>query len=138
MILVLQATCQAMMPVIGNMSVYPEATIDDKRCAEPFIMPAGGTIETTSIYHEGGGDERPLGVYLGNAAPDARVGITPWTHVSAYEGWQTVALVHPLWVPGGTRIWLAWVFEENPGMRYQIVPAGSVAVSYTHLRAHET
>jgi len=121
-----EATCQAMMPVIGNMSVYPETTIHDERRAEPFVMPADGTIETISIYHEGGGSEMLLGVYLGAAAPDVRVGITPWTPVSANEGWQTVALTQPLWIPEGTRIWLAWVFEENPGMRYQIAPARSV------------
>jgi len=125
-VLVLEATCQAMMPVVGNKSVYPETTTHDKRRAEPFVMSVDGTIGTISIYHEGGSGEMLLGVYLGDTTPDVRVGITPWTPVSADEGWQTVALAYPLWVPGGTRIWLAWVFEKNPGIRCQIASAGSV------------
>jgi hypothetical protein len=125
-LLIISATCQAMQPVIGNMDVYPKVTIHDKRCAEPFVMPVDGTIQTISIYHEAGGGEMLLGIYLGDAAPDVRVGITPRTPVSAYAGWQTVALTDPLWIPEGTQIWLTWIFDENPGVRYETAPGGAV------------
>ncbi len=125
-ILIMGATCQAAQPVVGHMEVYPQIAAHDQRRAEPFIMPTDGTIDTLSIYHEGGGGRMLLGVYLGDTAPDVRLGVTPPTVVSAQAGWQAVPLTDPLWVPGGTRIWLAWLFETNPGIRYQTLPTGWV------------
>jgi hypothetical protein len=125
-ILVLEATCQAVPPVVGNLEVYPGIAANQKRHAEPFIMPADGTIEALSIYHEGGRGAMLLGVYLGSTAPGVRIGVTPPTPVRADPGWQTAALTVPVWVPQGTRIWLAWVFEESAAVRYGVAPAGSV------------
>ncbi|MBN2313542.1 MAG: lamin tail domain-containing protein, partial [Sedimentisphaerales bacterium] len=31
-----------------------------------------------------------------------------------------------MWIPGGTLIWLAWIFEDNPGIRYQSLSGGAV------------
>ena len=45
--------------------------------------------------------------------------MTAETDVSGIEGWQTVYLNEPVFVAGGTPIWLAWVYENNPGIRYQ-------------------
>lgn len=126
LILIINAACQAIQPVIGNMDIYPEIILHDKRCAEPFIMPEDGTIQTISIYHEVGRGEMLLGVYLGDVAPELRVSMTPRTQVGAYAGWQTVTLLDPVWIPEGIPIWLAWVFEDNPGIRYQTLSAGSV------------
>jgi len=126
LLLVLVATCQAQQPMIGNLDVYPETIIHDKRCAEPFIMPVDGIIESISICHEGGSGTMLLGVYLGDTAPDVRIGVTPPTPVNANKGWQTIALTDPLSVPGGTLIWLAWIFEKNPGIRCQTVAAGCI------------
>ena len=33
-------------------------------------------------------------------------------------GWQTVALTEPVRVLAGEKIWLAWVYEKNPGIAY--------------------
>ncbi|MBN2312755.1 MAG: hypothetical protein JXM79_02430, partial [Sedimentisphaerales bacterium] len=124
LILIINATCQAMLPVIGNLDAYSEITLHDKLCAESFIMPEDGTIQTISIYHEGGRGEMLLGVYLGDGAPDLLLSMTSPTQVSAYAGWQTAALTKPMWIPGGTLIWLAWIFEDNPGIRYQSLSGG--------------
>lgn len=126
LILVIEVTCQAAQSVIGNATVYPEIAVHDERRGEAFIMPADGTIETMSIYHQGGSGEMLLGVYVGDSTPDVRIGVTLPTPVSTNEGWQTVTLTSPVWVPQGTRIWLAWVFQENPGIRYQLVATGWV------------
>jgi len=32
-------------------------------------------------------------------------------------GWQTIELTKPILVEEGQTIWLAWVFENNPGIR---------------------
>lgn len=124
LILVMEATCLAAQPVVGNVAVYPEALVRNTRCAEPFVVPADGTIESISIYHEGGSGMMLLGVYAGRSAPDVRVGITRATPVNAHAGWQTVALTEPVWAPGGASIWLAWVFEKTPKIRCRIATTG--------------
>ncbi len=118
-VLIVQVACPAAQPVIGNASVGSEIELHATRRAERFVMPTDGTLESISIYHGGGAGEMLLGVYLGDSAPDVRVGVTPQTPVNPDEGWQTAALTSPLWVPGGAPIWLAWVFQDNPGVRYQ-------------------
>lgn len=120
------ATCQAVQPVIGNMSVYPDISYQQQSCAQPFTMPVDGTIKSISMYHEGGSGEMLLGVYLGDTAPSVRVDITAKTMVNPYEGWQTIVLRDPLWIPEGTQIWFAWLFEHNPGIRTQTAVAGSI------------
>lgn len=124
LILVMEATCLAAQPVIGNVEVYPEAIVRNTRCAEPFVAPADGTIESISIYHEGGSGMLLLGVYAGRLVPGVRVGTTRATPVNAHAGWQTVALTEPVWIPGGASIWLAWVFERNPKIRGRTATTG--------------
>ncbi len=125
-LLILGAAAPALPPVVGNPDLYPEITIDRKRHAEPFVMPVDGTLEAISLYHEGGGGAMLLGVYLGEAAPGLRVGLTPRTPVRAQAGWQSAALTEPVWVPQGTRIWLAWVFETDVALRCRTAAAQSV------------
>ncbi len=60
-----------------------------------------------------------LGVYDGDSLPLNLLADTPPTPVSASAGWQTIDLSTPIWVEAGATIWLAWVFENNPGIRYQ-------------------
>jgi hypothetical protein len=45
--------------------------------------------------------------------------VTAETEVSSIEGWQSLDLITPAFIPSGSRIWLAWVFENNPGVRYK-------------------
>jgi hypothetical protein len=85
-------------------------------------MSEEGDILNISIYHNGGGDASGLllGVYSDVAgAPSALLGATPVTAINASEGWQTVDLSVPVTVNAGETVWLAWVFENNPGIRYQ-------------------
>jgi hypothetical protein len=55
LVLIAEAICQAVQPVVGNVSVYSEVATHDERRAEAFIMPTDGTIAALSIYQEGGG-----------------------------------------------------------------------------------
>ena len=82
-------------------------------------MPEDGTIESITIYHEGGSGNVILAVYDGQTLPDNRLAVTVQTVVEGSVGWQTIGLTTPVFVPEGTRIWLAWVFENNPGIRYE-------------------
>jgi len=114
------------LATVGNTVVFPEITNHATRRAESFIMPADGVIQSITIYHQGGTGDMLLGVYLGDVSPDTRLAATVPTQVSPAEGWQTVPLADPVWVARGTPIWLAWVFENNPGIRYQVDSAGWV------------
>jgi hypothetical protein len=54
----------------------------------------------------------------GQVVPGPRLGLTNPTNVSNTEGWQTVALQSPASVSAGQTIWLAWLFEKRPALRY--------------------
>ncbi|NIS80999.1 MAG: choice-of-anchor D domain-containing protein, partial [Anaerolineales bacterium] len=45
--------------------------------------------------------------------------MTASTLINGSAGWQTVDLSSPVNVSSGQTVWLAWVFESNPGIRYQ-------------------
>ena len=106
---------------IGNTDIFGSSTTNSKRQAMPFTMSETGDIQSISIYYNGGGTgSLLLGVYSDVAgAPSQLLGVTTVTPINATEGWQTVDLNTPVTVSGGETIWLAWVFENNPGIRYQ-------------------
>ncbi len=123
-LLVVGGVCQAADQTVGNTALFPQIIVHDTRRAAPFIMPADGTIGSISIYHQGGPGAMLLGVYLGATAPDTLLAVTAPTATSLSEGWQTAPLLIPAYVPGGTQIWLSWVFQSNPGVRYQVMSPG--------------
>ncbi|MCB2147917.1 MAG: hypothetical protein KQI81_15680, partial [Deltaproteobacteria bacterium] len=106
---------------VGIEQPYPYISTLANRRAMPFTQPEDGTIESISMYHEGGSGQVILAVYDGEAAPGNRLATTAATAVNSSAGWQTIALIDPVWIPAGNRIWLAWVFETNPGIRYKQV-----------------
>jgi hypothetical protein len=57
--------------------------------------------------------------------------MTDATTVNSTEGWQTVSLQTPVPVAAGQTIWLAWVFESNPGIRYMAGTPGRAASNAT-------
>jgi hypothetical protein len=109
---------------VGNETVFGSTAIKNLRRAMPFTMPEGGTIESITIYHEGGSGNLILAVYDGQSLPANRLAVTVQTAVQGFAGWQTVGLSAPVFVPAGTTIWLGWVFEDNPGVRYQVGSPG--------------
>ena len=101
--------------------VFSNITKIGKRRAVPYTMPEDGFIQSISMYHNGGSGKMLLGLYADNGQgyPGSRLGVTAETDVSSIEGWQSIELKTPVYVPAGTPIWLAWVYENNPGIRYQ-------------------
>jgi hypothetical protein len=61
-----------------------------------------------------------LGVYNNSNGPSLRTGVTASTAINSGAGWQTIALTTPVNVTSGQTVWLAWVFQNNPGIRYTI------------------
>ena len=83
-------------------------------------MTENGDIRSVSMYHSAStnGSHLLLGVYSdASGAPSTLLGVTPVTVVSTAQGWQTVALTSPVPATAGQKIWLAWLFENNPGVR---------------------
>jgi len=71
------------------------------------------------MYHTGGSGGLILAVYDGEGTPQSRLAVTPTTTVSSSTGWQTINLTNSVAVSAGETIWLAWVYQSNPGIRYQ-------------------
>ena len=108
-----------MEKTVGNTTVFPNMSEVANRRAVPYVMSEDGSIESISIYHQGGTGSAILAVY-GDASgqPGTRLGVTNSTLINGIAGWQTISLQSPVAVSAGQTIWLAWVFENDPGMRW--------------------
>ncbi|AWW32863.1 hypothetical protein DN752_23480 [Echinicola strongylocentroti] len=104
---------------VGITDVLGTNTTNNKRRAQPFVMPEDGRIESMSMYHNAGSDGMILAIYNGTTAPDSLLATTPVTPVDNVEGWQTIGLLDSLEVSAGETVWLAWLYESNPGIRYE-------------------
>ncbi len=118
---------------VGFRDVFAGDSTTDNRRAQPFVMPEDGTIESISMYHEGGNGDMILAVYGGEGSPQERLAVTSVTAVDGIAGWQTIALESSVVVSGGTTIWLAWVYQYNPGIKYRSGSPGRYQSPYTWL-----
>jgi hypothetical protein len=105
--------------ILGNTKVYDNTSIYPNRRAISVTSEKTGTIESITIYHNGGTGNVLLGVYAeNNGSPSSQMGITASTPINSSAGWQTIPLSNPVQVNAGQKLWLSWVFENNPGIRY--------------------
>ncbi len=104
---------------VGYTTVYGSTSTSSRRRAQPVTMPESGTITSVTMYHTGGSGNMILAVYDGSSSPANRLATTASTPVSGTTGWQTINLTNPVTVAANSTIWLAWVYENNPGIRYQ-------------------
>jgi hypothetical protein len=110
---------------MGNTAMYGETSTVAKRRAMPVAFATAATIESITIYHNGGTGNMLLGVYSDNSgSPSSKLGATAAKKIDATAGWQTVPLETPVGVAPGQTVWLSWVFENNPGVRYTIGTPG--------------
>ncbi|UCH92529.1 MAG: hypothetical protein JSV88_19845 [Candidatus Aminicenantes bacterium] len=107
------------MKTVGHHEVFSSISTNAYRIAMPFTMPENGTIYSITMYHLGGRGMMIMGVYDGERRPLNRLGVTAETNVESSAGWQTIGLTDPVFVQGGQIIWLAWVYESNPGVAYE-------------------
>lgn len=104
---------------LGNTTVYTSSSTTANRRAQVVTFPEAGTILSITMYHNGGTGNVLFAVYAdAGGSPGARLGVTPSTGINASAGWQTVSLITPVIVSSGQKVWLSWVFENNPGIRY--------------------
>jgi PKD repeat protein/murein tripeptide amidase MpaA len=112
-------TVTAVPADVGNTTVFGSTSTSAYRRAMPFTMPEDGNIRSVTMYHNGGSGNLILAVYDGAGSPQNRLAVTESTPISGSAGWQTIDLTAPVFVQDGTSIWLAWVYQSNPGIRYQ-------------------
>jgi uncharacterized repeat protein (TIGR02543 family) len=105
--------------IVGHILVFSSITASRERRAMRITMPEDGTIHSITMYHLGGTGRMILAVYDGEGTPRNRLSVTPETNVNSSCGWQTINLASPTPVRGGQTLWLAWVYENNPGIVYQ-------------------
>ena len=104
---------------LGNTEVYSLSSTTANRRAMTITFSEAGEINSISVYHNGGTGSVLLGVYSDQAGtPGTRLGVTSSTVISSTAGWQTISLMSPVAVRSGQKVWLSWVFETNPGVRY--------------------
>jgi hypothetical protein len=117
---------------LGNTTVYSLATTTANCRAVPVTFTETGEITSISIYHSGGSDDMLLGVYSDDAGfPDALLGTTAVSTVSTAEGWQTINLQQSVSVTSGQTVWLSWLFENSPNIRYSGGSPGRASSSKT-------
>ncbi len=115
---------------IGNTDVYGYTSVMANRRAQPVTFSNSGEIQSVSIYHNGGTGKLLLGVYSDESGtPSSLLGVTSPAALHSTEGWQTVSLTSPVFVNSGETVWLSWVFENNPGVRYTSGTPGRVQSS---------
>jgi hypothetical protein len=106
--------------IIGNTEVFGLATSSKERRAMPVTFNEAGQIQSISVYHNAGSGNVLLGVYSdASGRPSSLLGVTPSTAVRKTAGWQTISLTTPVHVNSGQKVWLSWVFENTPYVRYQ-------------------
>ncbi len=118
---------------VGNTTVFARSSTSAYRRAMPFTMPENGEICSVTMFHNGGSGDMILAVYDGEGTPQNRLAISCTAPVSGSAGWQTLGLISPSppYVAAGSTVWLAWVYEDNPGIRYQTGSRGSFQSTQT-------
>ena len=102
-------------------------TTTANRRAMPIVVPQSGTVTHLSMRHVGGSGSMVLAIYEGaGSSPTNRIGTTATTAVSSSDGWQEIALETPVTVSAGQNVFLAWVYENNPGIYYDEGQPGRV------------
>lgn len=103
----------------GFTEVFANVSEANNRRALPVTMQESGTINSISIYHNGGSGNAILGIYsTSETLPGQRIAVTNASPVNSSAGWQTFQLTTPVDVSKGSTIWLSWVFEEGISLRY--------------------
>jgi hypothetical protein len=117
---------------LGYTEVYNTVSTGLSRKAMPVTFSESGSINSISIYHDGGAGNVLLGVYSDQSGlPASQLGVTPSTVVNSTAGWQTVSLSNPVAVTSGQKVWLAWVFQNGIATRYTTGTPGRALSSAT-------
>lgn len=116
----------------GIMTVLPTPVTNPSRRAQALVMPQAGTIQSISMYHQGGSGQARFAVYDDNGGfPGNKIAETALFTVDGNTGWQTESLISGATVASDQMIWLAWVYENPPVLFYGSGTPGRASSSAT-------
>ncbi len=128
----LNITVTEAVATVGITTVESTSTTTQNRRAMPYIMPEDGVLKSISMYHTAGDGDMILAVYADdNGLPGDRLALSAETPVSGITGWQTINLLSDVFIPEGTQFWLAWIYEDNPGIFYSTGSPGRANINET-------
>jgi hypothetical protein len=105
---------------LGYTDAFSLSSSSTVRRAIPVTFNVAGQIQSISVHHNARSGNVILGVYSDvSGFPSELLSVTPSTAVRTTEGWQTVTLTTPVTVASGQKVWLAWVFQNVPYIRYE-------------------
>jgi hypothetical protein len=91
--------------------------------AQQYVMPEDGTIDSISLYHEGGSSGVwTFGVYDAtgpSGAPGSLIATTLETPIAEQEGWQTIPLTASVAATGGQTVWLSFSGSATSAPRHR-------------------
>jgi hypothetical protein len=103
----------------GYQTVFPNVSTVANRRAQSVVVNEAGFLYSITLYHEPGYSQVILAVYDdAGGKPGTLLGTTGVMQTFNWEGWDLLHLQSPVAVAPGQTIWLAWVFENDPGMRW--------------------
>jgi hypothetical protein len=117
---VAEMTSSVTFPYLGYNIIFPSPWTTARIGYCHYTAYQDGYLKSLSIYHNGGVNNVLMGIYSNNVTtndPETRLGITAATAVNNNAGWQTINLIDSVSVTSGQKIWIAYVFETNPGFR---------------------
>ncbi|MBN1952849.1 MAG: hypothetical protein JW801_16720 [Bacteroidales bacterium] len=104
---------------LGYETILSSPVYVSNRRAQKVTMPEDGTLTSITMYHGATYGNLLFAVYADEGGvPGARLGVTPVTSSASSEGWQEVDLTESVFVEANTSIWLSWVYEHAPSIRY--------------------
>ena len=87
------------------------------RRAMAYTLEENALLTSISACHLGGKGHMMVGVYADlDGKPGRLLGKSAHVKVNRTAGWQKVALASPVSVKANSQVWLAWIFEQNPGI----------------------
>jgi hypothetical protein len=103
---------------IGYTTVFSQTSTATDRRAQQVTATSAGNLQSITIYQNGGSGGMLLAVYADDGGvPGTRLGVTQEVQISSSAGWETANLISPVSISSGQKVWLAWVFEDFPGVR---------------------
>ncbi len=109
----------AALKIVGYDEVYPYQTYRDLRSSQRTSMPEDGIIQKISMYHGAGSGSLVYAIYDDvGGIPGKLLGRTSTTPVSSTAGWQEVDLETPVFIEADAVIWIAWIYQYIPELRY--------------------
>jgi len=110
------------LKILGNQDEKPSSASTANRRAVQYTFTEDGDIISISMYHTAVAGRLLYAIYSDVAGvATTLLGVTDITDSIVAAGFQTVNLLTPVSVVNGQTIWIAFVYENTTGFKYEAV-----------------